>query len=81
MTNDAKLGLLAGVAGVVTAAVYHRPTAEAPAPPAQAVVSAQPAAPPRVAGAVPAPRVVGATPAPRPAVEARAVSRVVDDED
>jgi hypothetical protein len=76
MTNDAKLGLLAGVAGVVTAAVFHRPPAEAPAPPAQAVVSAQPAAPPRVAGAVPAPRAAA-----WPEIEARAVSRAADEDD
>ncbi|MFO0797060.1 MAG: hypothetical protein U0804_06250 [Gemmataceae bacterium] len=81
MTNDAKLGLLAGVAGVITAAVFHRPEIEAPAPPVQAAVTAQP---PRVTGAVPAPRpVAAAAPAarPRPEVEARAVSRPADDDD
>jgi hypothetical protein len=76
MTNDAKLGLLAGVAGVITAAVFHRPAAEAPAPPVQAAVSAQP---PRVAGAVPAPRPVATST--RPEIEARAVSRPADDEE
>jgi hypothetical protein len=76
MTNDAKLGLLAGVAGVITAAVFHRPAVEAPAPPAQAAVSAQP---PRVTGAVPAPRPVAA--GTRPEVEARAVSRPADDDE
>ena len=73
----AKLGLLAGVAGVITAAVFHRPAAEAPAPPVQAAVSAQP---PRVTGAVPAPRPVAAA-RPRPEVEARAVSRPADEEE
>jgi len=76
MTNDAKLGLLAGVAGVITAAVFRRPAADAPAPPVQAAVSAQP---PRVTGAVPPPRPVAANP--RPEIEARAVSRPADDDD
>lgn len=77
MTNDAKLGLLAGVAGVITAAVFHRPAADAPAPPVQAAVSAQP---PRVTGAVPPPR-PAAAPVTRPEVEARAVSRPVEDDE
>ncbi|QDU18225.1 hypothetical protein [Urbifossiella limnaea] len=78
MTNDAKLGLLAGVAGVITAAVFHRPAADVPAAPVQAAVTAQP---PRVTGAVPAPRPVAAAARPRPEVEARAVSRPADDDD
>ena len=76
MTNDAKLGLLAGVDGVITAAVFHRPAVDAPAPPVQAAVSAQP---PRVTGAVPAPRPAAAST--RPEVEARAVSRPADEEE
>ncbi len=76
MTNDAKLGLLAGIAGVITAAVFHRPAVEAPAPPVQAAVSAQP---PRVTGAVPPPRPAAASG--RPGVEARAVSRTADDDE
>jgi hypothetical protein len=79
MTNDAKLGLLAGVAGVVAAAVLYQPTGGAPAPPVQAAVSAQPANPPRVAGAVPPPRPAAASR--RPEIDARAVSRVADDEE
>ncbi|HEX4612943.1 MAG TPA: hypothetical protein VH092_32435 [Urbifossiella sp.] len=79
MTNDAKLGLLAGVAGVVTAAVFHRPAAEPPAPPVQAAVAAQPANPPRVAGAVPPPRPAAASR--RPEIDARPVSRTADDDE
>jgi hypothetical protein len=73
MTNDAKLGLLAGVAGVVTAAFFHRTPVETPAPPVQTATSVQPANPPRVAGAV------RATPA-RPEVSAVPVSRSVDED-
>lgn len=76
MTNDAKLGLLAGVAGVVAAAVFHRPSVDPPAPPAQAAVAVQSASPPRITGAVPPPR-----PSPRAEIDARPVSRTVEDDD
>ena len=76
MTNDAKLGLLAGVAGVVAAAVFHRPSVDPPLPPAQAAVAVQSTAPPRVAGAVPSPRAT-----PRAEIDARPVSRTVEDDD
>ena len=74
MSNDAKLGLLAGVAGVLTAAVFHRPAADPPAPPVQAAVAAQPAR-----GAVPPPRPAAASG--RPEVVGTAVSRTTDDDE
>lgn len=54
MTNDAKLGMLAGVVGVLFAAVFlTKPPAQpaAPEPPAPAQAHAQPAAVPSVPSA------------------------------
>ena len=78
MHNDAKLGLLAGVTGVVTAAVLSIQTPQ-PAPPAgpppQAVRADTP-------GAVPnAPAVAQSVPAGKSDVEARPVSRTAAEDD
>jgi hypothetical protein len=77
MPNDAKLGLLAGVAGVVAAAVlsFQNPPPAPPAEPPPQVVRAE------APGAVPAPAAAQTVPAGKPEVEARPVSRTAGDDD
>ena len=76
MPNDAKLGLLAGVAGVVAAAVLSFQNPQPAPPDAPQPQVARTVAP----GAVPTPT-VAAQPAVKPEVEARPVSRTVGEDD
>jgi hypothetical protein len=87
MPNDAKLGLLAGVAGVVTAAVlfYQNPPAAPPPTAAAAGAVAPPAGavkPSQVFGNASAPAAVAPVSARgRKEPEGRAVSRSADDDE
>lgn len=78
MHNDSKLGLLAGVAGVIVAAtMISRPpasqTPEAQAAPSPAATPATPAAPPK--------SVASAVPQGRPEIEGKTASRMRDDDE
>lgn len=89
MPNDAKLGLLAGVAGVVLAAtLYYPASAPGPAPTGPPAAAALPAVPAPVARATPPPAAPATEPPPaavvsgtRAELEARPTSRTPDEDE